>query len=302
MPDWSTLLAELNEHEPSFQLVAEARRRAAGGSAPSPDRRWVRHGRLAAAVIVTAALTVTVIIVLAIAARSHSATEPAAPNSPTPRPPRSVLVSQAESLYVQTILALSRPGYVFGSEAPPEFAQLHQQARTQINRLGEGDPLRPLITQIDQVLTTRRPRQITTYGNDLSNALGPLMIYLDEHAAEVPRLPPIALVAAEIDALTRYNHAIYETARDVTTPSRDRARQLQEQVNLARLVVGLTGMEIAKPHRYHPWIRTNAWKRVQELYSTLHEASTHADGHRYEKILSTLHQLRPALAQWHAPR
>ena len=86
MPDWNTLLVELDEHEPSFALIQEAQTRAAWRSSPSqPPSRWRPRFKLGIGIALGMAVLAGVLLVLALAAHSRTSVTPA--QGPVKRPP-----------------------------------------------------------------------------------------------------------------------------------------------------------------------------------------------------------------------
>src|SRR5262245_7535991 len=91
MSEWSGLLVELGDHEPSFALVDEARERASRAGTPSrPPNRWRGRVRLVAVAAAAVAAIAGVVVVLALAAQSRSSNQPA--NHPAARRPHVVPV------------------------------------------------------------------------------------------------------------------------------------------------------------------------------------------------------------------
>jgi WD40-like Beta Propeller Repeat len=87
MPDWNTLLVELDEHEPSFTLIQEAQNRAAWRSSPSqPPSRWRSRFKLGIGIALGMAVVAGVLLVLALAAHSRTSVTPAH-SGPVKRPP-----------------------------------------------------------------------------------------------------------------------------------------------------------------------------------------------------------------------
>jgi hypothetical protein len=86
MSEWNTLLAELNEHEPSFALVQEAQQRASWVSSPAAPSRWPARVKRAFGIAFGAVVLAGVLLVLALAAHSRTSVSPAHPGL-AKRPP-----------------------------------------------------------------------------------------------------------------------------------------------------------------------------------------------------------------------
>src|SRR4051812_40921894 len=78
MSEWTTLLVELDEHEPSFALIHEAQNRASWRSSPSnPARRWRARFRVGVGIALGMAVLAAVLLGLALAAHSRTSVRPA---------------------------------------------------------------------------------------------------------------------------------------------------------------------------------------------------------------------------------
>jgi hypothetical protein len=158
MRDLGTLLSELEQHEPSFDLVTEARRRAAQRPSQAPGR-WHGKAKRGVGLAATAVVTVGVLVILALAAHSRSSTRHA--NSPThppksaPNTPRQKLVADAELISASlasevTSAQSSHPPIPSEVVADPAWGT---HARADRHRLTQNDPL---YTIFDQIVTAQR--------------------------------------------------------------------------------------------------------------------------------------------------
>lgn len=106
MSEWSALLMELGDHEPSFALIDEARERASRQGVPSePPGRWRGRVKLGVAVAVGAAVIAAVLLVLALAAQSRSSNRPA--HHPAPSKLQAVGIGEPVKLAYMTFVVKS---------------------------------------------------------------------------------------------------------------------------------------------------------------------------------------------------
>jgi hypothetical protein len=191
MPDWGSMLVELEQHEPSFAVAAEARRRAAGAHS-RPPRRWKGRVRLGAAVALAAVGVVGVVLVLALAAHSRRSNAPAPASRPGFNTPRQELVADAQLL--SSALASQLASALRYTPHNPRQVIVDPawsaHARAVRSELGRSDPLYPLFTTIVTAQRLAGAGQLSKADRLILPAANQARSYAAGHPAQSPRQPP----------------------------------------------------------------------------------------------------------------
>jgi len=192
MPDIGSLLRELDQHEPSLDLVTEARRRAPQRPPRTPSR-WQGRAKRGAGVALAAVVVGGVLVILALAAHSrNSSPPPAHPPSDGPNTPRQEVVADAELLSASlasqvTSAQASNPPSPRDVIADPAWAA---HARADRDRLPPGDPLYPIFDHIVTAQRLARVGQLAAAERLIIPAANQARQYAVDHPSQAPLQPP----------------------------------------------------------------------------------------------------------------
>jgi len=191
MREMDAMLRELDQHEPSFEVVTEARRRASERASRAPSR-WRGRAKRGVGLAVAGIVAAGVLIILAVAAHSRSAAPPARSPNGGPNTPRQELVADAQ------LLSASLASQVASAQRfhPPDPRQVVADpewvahARADLKTVSRHDPLYPLFRQISTAQRLARAGHIAQARRLILPAANQARLYAIDHPSQSPLQPP----------------------------------------------------------------------------------------------------------------